>query len=245
MNKLSVLITGAGSGIGRAVAKKYSDSNADLILLGRDLHKLETTRSLCQKPTNSIQLFSVDVSVDEEVERFFIQKKLHFDIAINNAGIEGQIADTYDLTLKDYSQIVDINIKGLWHFLNKEVVFFRKNNIKGSIVNVASIAGTLGIPGSSLYTMTKHAVLGLTKSVALEQIQYGIRINAINPGAIDTPMLRRVFKDQDFVESLKQEPVNRAGTPEEVAEAIYWLASEKASYVVGHSLVVDGGVSID
>jgi NAD(P)-dependent dehydrogenase (short-subunit alcohol dehydrogenase family) len=238
-----VLITGAGSGIGKATAIKFAQKQSQLILVGRTLHKLNEVGDICKKLTNKVELVCLDLTNDAEVRSLFSEDR-EFDIAINNAGIEGVIADTVDLSVKDFDIIINNNVKSLWQCLSAEIRHLRSKRKAGNIVNVSSIAGILGIPQSSLYCMSKHAIIGLTKSVALEQIAHNIRINSICPGAVNTPMLERVMAPQKSDSYIKSQPIGRLADTVEIAEAIYWLASEKSSYVVGHSLVVDGGISV-
>jgi NAD(P)-dependent dehydrogenase (short-subunit alcohol dehydrogenase family) len=240
----SVLITGAGSGIGRAIAIAFAKEKASLILIGRNQAHLESLRQECSALGTTVESFCVDVTHENEVRDFFALNK-KFEIAVNNAGIEGKIGDTTELNLKDYDEVMNTNVRGLWQFLQAEVCMMRKNQIKGSIINISSVAGLIGFPNSSLYAASKHAVIGLTKAVALEQIRFGIRVNAVCPGAIHTPMLERVMGSDKVEGSLKNQPIGRIAQPSEVADAVVYLASDKASYVVGHSMVVDGGIAID
>jgi NAD(P)-dependent dehydrogenase (short-subunit alcohol dehydrogenase family) len=240
----TALITGAGSGIGRAIALAFAKEQANLILIGRNLPHLESLLKECRLLGVESEIFIVDVANENQVKEFFNKNK-KFDIAINNAGIEGKIGDTTELSLNDFDEVMRTNTRALWQFIQEEVLYFRKNKIKGSIVNISSIAGILALPNSSLYTASKHAVIGLTKTVALEQIRHGIRINSVCPGAVHTPMLQRVMGSEKIEGILKNQPIGRLAAPSEIAEAVLFLASEKASYIVGHSLVVDGGLSID
>jgi NAD(P)-dependent dehydrogenase (short-subunit alcohol dehydrogenase family) len=240
----TVLITGAGSGIGKAIALAFAKEQANLILVGRNQSRLETLARECKAFDVSIETFSVDVSNETQVREFF-SRNIKFEIAVNNAGIEGKIGDTAELSLKDFDEVMNTNVRGLWQFMQEEIKHFRQSNCKGAVVNVSSIAGILALPNSSLYVASKHAVIGLTKTVALEQIRYGIRINAVCPGAVHTPMLERVMGSTKIENILKNQPIGRIAAPSEIADAVMYLASERASYVVGHSLVVDGGLSVD
>lgn len=240
----TVLITGAGSGIGKAIALAFAKEKANLILIGRNQARLELLNQECAALGVAVETFSIDVTNENQVRDFFAENK-KFEVAVNNAGIEGKIGDTTELTLKDYDEVMNTNVRGLWQFLQAEVTVMRQNQIKGSIVNISSVAGLLAFPNSSLYAASKHAVIGLTKAVALEQIRFGIRVNTVCPGAIHTPMLERIMGPDKVQGILKNQPIGRIANPSEVADAVVYLASEKASYVVGHSMVVDGGISID
>lgn len=243
----TALITGAGSGIGKAIALAFAKEQANLILIGRNQSHLQSLADECKKLSVQCEVFIVDVANEAQVKDFFnkINKNHKFEIAVNNAGIEGKIADTAELNLSNYDEVMNTNVRGLWQFMQEEILHFRKNNIKGNIVNMSSIAGILALPNSSLYVASKHAVIGLTKTVALEQIRNGIRINAVCPGAVHTPMLERVMGSEKIENILKNQPIGRIAAPSEIADAVVYLASERSSYVVGHSLVVDGGISID
>jgi NAD(P)-dependent dehydrogenase (short-subunit alcohol dehydrogenase family) len=243
----TALITGAGSGIGKAIALAFAKEQANLILIGRNQSNLESLAEECKKLGVQCEVFILDVANEAQVKEFFINinKNHKFEIAVNNAGIEGKIADTIELNLGNYDEVMNTNVRGLWQFMQEEILHFRKNNIKGNIVNMSSIAGILALPNSSLYVASKHAVIGLTKTVALEQIRNGIRINAVCPGAVHTPMLERVMGSEKIENILKNQPIGRIAAPSEIADAVVYLASERSSYVVGHSLVVDGGISID
>ncbi len=249
------LITGAGSGIGRATAKLFYSQGANLILVGRQKSKLESLQSelskldLNEKSTNekgTVEIYSFDLSQTQQIDSLyqnFNKKDLIIDGYVNNAAIEGKIGSIDTLTLADFDECYNINVKSLWYSMQKQVQLFLKNKNQGTIVNISSIAGFKAIPESSLYVSSKHAVLGITKSVALEQIKHGIRVNAVCPGPVDTPMLDRIIADRKY----KYEnslPTKRSAKPEEIGEAILWLSSPKSSYVVGSSFVVDGGTTI-
>lgn len=239
-----ILITGSGSGIGRATALAFARHGSHLVLCGRNAANLGETGDLAQSAgAAQVDLEVVNLCEAAAVEALF-QRLDRFDVAVNNAGIEGRIDDTTHLTLADFDEVMNINVRALWHCLKLEVGLLRRLGRPGAIVNVSSVAGLIGIPTSSLYVASKHAVIGFTKAVALEQIRNGIRVNALCPGSVETPMLNRIFPTG--LESLgASHPIGRLATPDEMAEAILWLASEKSSYVVGHSLVVDGGRSIE
>jgi NAD(P)-dependent dehydrogenase (short-subunit alcohol dehydrogenase family) len=164
------------------------------------------------------------------------------DFAVNNAGIEGRMAPTHECTEENWDQTINVNLKGVWLCMKHEIALMLRQG-KGAIVNTASVAGLIGFPGLPAYVASKHAVIGLTKSAALENAKQGIRINAVSPGVIRTPMIDRVTGLDKSVEKAytDMEPVGRMGEPEEVAEAIVWLCSDAASFITGHALAVDGG----
>jgi len=168
------------------------------------------------------------------------------DYAVNNAGIEGSITPMIEYTEADWDAIIDINLKGVWLSMKAEIVQMQKNG-GGAIVNISSIGGLIGFPRMGPYVATKHGIIGLTKTAALEYAADHIRVNVICPGLIDTPMTERFVErmqaggiDAEQI-LLSLAPLKRRGTPEEIAEAAVWLCSDAASYVTGHSLIVDGG----
>jgi NAD(P)-dependent dehydrogenase (short-subunit alcohol dehydrogenase family) len=164
------------------------------------------------------------------------------DYAFNNAGIEGATAPTHECTEENWDKTIGINLKGVWLCMKNEIPQMIKQG-SGAIVNCASIAGLSGFVGLPAYTVSKHGIIGLTKTAALENAKAGIRINAVCPGVIHTAMVDRVTgKDKEVEKAyIAMEPVGRMGTAEEVAEAVIWLCSDAASFVTGHAMPVDGG----
>jgi len=175
--------------------------------------------------------------IRETIETF---KRL--DFAVNNAGIEGATAPTHECTEENWDKTISINLKGVWLCMKQEIPHMLKQG-KGAIVNIASIAGLVGFTGLPAYVVSKHGIVGLTKTAALEYAKQGIRINAVCPGVIRTAMVDRVTgKDKAAEKQFEaMEPVGRMGEPEEVAESIVWLCSDAASFITGHALAVDGG----
>jgi NAD(P)-dependent dehydrogenase (short-subunit alcohol dehydrogenase family) len=186
-----------------------------------------------------------DVSKSSDVDNMINQTIKTFgrlDFAVNNAGIEGASNPTHECTEENWDRTINVNLKGTWLCMRHEISVMLKQS-KGSIVNTASIAGLIGFPGLPAYVASKHAVIGLTKTAALENAKLGIRINAVCPGVIKTAMIDRVTGKDKTVEKAYEdmEPVGRMGSPAEVAEAIVWLCSDAASFVTGHAMAVDGG----
>ncbi len=242
INKQTVFISGASSGIGAATALLFAKQGANLILVGRRKEQLQKVAAEAESHGVQVSIFNCDINNTKEVKNIF-ESIQHLDIAINNAGIEGKINDTTLLEDEDYDLVMNTNVKALWHCMQEQIRWWRNRQVPGSIINVSSIAGIRGFAESSIYVASKHAVIGLTKAIALEQIRHGIRINSVSPGAIDTEMLRRIYPTNlDAVSRIL--PAKRVGESSEIAEAIVWLASQKSSYVVGHNLIVDGGKTI-
>jgi NAD(P)-dependent dehydrogenase (short-subunit alcohol dehydrogenase family) len=240
-----VMVTGAGSGIGRACALAFAKDGAAVVLVDRDeapgvqsAHMVETVGGLAA-------FFRVDVSrvdpvrqmVEEVIRRFG-----RIDVAVNNAGIEGPRANTVECSPEDWDSVLGVNLRGMWLCMKYQIPQMIKQG-GGAIVNCSSVAGKVGLPESPAYSASKHGVIGLTQTAALEFARANIRINAVCPGAIQTPMLDRYVRNDENIrrQLIASEPMGRFGNPSEVAEAVYWLASERASFITGISLPVDGG----
>jgi len=240
-----VIVTGAGSGIGRATALAFAREGAKVIVADRTPEKGEETAREIRKKKGSAAFGHCDVSKSADVQNMVkktIEMYGRLDCAFNNAGIEGISASTVECAEETWEQTIDINLKGVWLCMKHEIPEILKSG-GGSIVNCASIAGLVGFPGMPAYVASKHGVLGLTKTAALEYAKKGIRVNAVCPGVIQTPMIDRFTKGdrQAYAQLLQGEPVARIGKPEEIAEAVLWLCSDAASFVTGHPLVADGG----
>jgi len=186
-----------------------------------------------------------DVSSENDVKNL-LQKTIdmfgRLDCAFNNAGIEGKQASTSDCTNENWDQVINVNLKGVWLCMKNQIPQMLKQG-RGTIVNCSSIAGLIGFPGIPAYVASKHGVIGLTKTAALEYAKQNIRVNAICPGVVQTPMIDRFVHGEAQVRKqlTEKEPLGRVGEPDEIAAAALWLCSESASFVTGHSLVVDGG----
>ncbi|MGV0642046.1 SDR family NAD(P)-dependent oxidoreductase [Mycolicibacterium sp. XJ879] len=241
-----VLVTGAGSGIGRATACRFAKEGATVVVAGRRLEPLRETVSLIESDGGKAQAFQVDVTREDDVARLIDTIAIRnggLDAACNNAGVpgSGKPSDGYDLD--HWRHIVDTNLHGVWLSMKHEIAHMRANS-GGAIVNVASIAGIVGYYHSAPYTASKHGVVGLSRAAAIDHATEGIRVNAVCPGPILTPMLieakaARGPAADDFYQS--HIPMGRLGRPEEVAHAVVWLASTEAAYVTGQALAVDGG----
>jgi NAD(P)-dependent dehydrogenase (short-subunit alcohol dehydrogenase family) len=241
------LVTGAGSGIGRATALVFAREGAkvviaDIVVDGGE----ETVRQI--KAAGGEALFEkTDMAKAAEVEAM-VQKAVatygRLDCAHNNAGIEGATGRTADYREEDWDRVISINLTGVWFCMKYEIAQMLKQG-GGAIVNTASDAGLLGVPQMPAYVASKHGVVGLTKTAALEYAKAGIRVNAVCPGVIKTPMVERITGQRaGRAERMAAvEPVGRMGKPEEIAEAVVWLCSEAASFVTGLPMPVDGGIA--
>jgi NAD(P)-dependent dehydrogenase (short-subunit alcohol dehydrogenase family) len=238
-----VLVTGAASGIGQAAALRIAEEGA--ITIVADLQEVpgqQTVRQIEQAGGKAL-FIRVDVSRSEDVESAFRRiRELygHLDCACNNAGIDGDWADTLTCTPDNFDRVYQVNVKSVWLCMREEIALMLPQR-RGSIVNTASVAGHTGFVGYPAYTASKHAVMGLTKVAALEYAQQGIRVNAVCPGIIQTPLFERYSKKAPEVDYAAMEPVGRLGQSQEVAEAMLWLCSDDSSFVTGSGLVVDGG----
>jgi NAD(P)-dependent dehydrogenase (short-subunit alcohol dehydrogenase family) len=244
MNKPVVLITGALTGIGRATALAFAREGARIVISGRKENLGATLLKEIRDLGNEAEFIRADVSQEAEVKNLVDETVKRFgrlDVAVNNAGIEGIPGFIIDQTVENYQLIFNTNVLGVLLGLKHElkVMISQKS---GSIINLSSILGQRGTPGGGIYVASKHAIEGLTKTAAIESAPSGVRVNAVAPGPIDTEMLDRftgtVERKAAFVNNV---PMKRMGTPEEVAQIIVFLASEKATYLTGEIIGVDGG----
>ena len=239
------LVTGAGSGIGRASAQKFAQEGAKVIVADLVAEGGNETVRLIREAGGEATFVKTDVSQAKEVETLIsrtVETYGRLDCAHNNAGIEGGTAPIADYSEADFDRVISINLKGAWLCMKYEVIQMLKQGRGGAIVDTSSVAGLVGNPGITAYVASKHGLAGLTKAVALEYAQAGIRVNAVCPGQIDTPMIPRFASDpQVRAQLLALQPVNRLGTPQEVANAVAWLCSDEASFMTGVPMPVDGG----
>ena len=240
------LVTGGGSGIGRATAVAFARERAHVVIGNRNVERGEETVSIIHKAGGTASFLRTDVLVAAEIETLVqhaVKTCGRLDVAFNNAGIEGDVKPTViDHTEANFDAVMDVNVKGVWLSMKYEIPQMLKTG-GGAIVNCSSVAGVIGFPGIGVYSASKHAVIGLTKAAALEYSAKGIRINAVNPAVIDTEMVDRLADGMNVKKDDLStfHPIGRLGRVEEVAEAVLWLCSSKASFVTGHSLMVDGG----
>lgn len=241
------LVTGGGTGIGRAAALAFAKDGAKVVVSGRREKEGFETIALIKKEGGQGTFIKADMSKEADVETLVAQTVAAYgrlDAAFNNAGIEGEVGkQTHEQSVVNYRAVMDTNVLGVLLAMKHEIGAMLKNG-GGAIVNNASVGGLVGFPGASTYVASKHAVLGLTKTAALEYAKQGIRVNAVAPGGIETPMLNRFTggPGTDFFNQLAGlHPVGRLGRPEEIADAVLWLCSDNASFVTGLSLTADGG----
>ena len=240
------LVTGATSGIGRETAVLFAKAGAKVVVSGRrELEGMETVELI--RAAGGDGLFvKTDVSKASDVEALVqkaVEKFGRLDVAFNNAGIEGVWVPIVRQSEQDWDRTIAINLKGVWLCLKYEIRLMLKQGAGGAIVNMASVTGLVGGGGAAAYSASKHGVIGLTKSAALETSRSGIRVNAVCPGVIETPMEQRLFGSPAAHKSaIALHPIGRFGRPAEIAEAVVWMCSDRASFMTGQSLVLDGGL---
>lgn len=241
-----VLVTGGSTGIGRATALAFAQAGASVVVADVNDNEARKTVEQIVREDQKATFIHCDVSSSRDVENMtqeIIHRYGRLDCAYNNAGIEGQMAATPDCTEENWEKVLATNLKGVWLCMKYQIPQMLKQG-SGAIVNCASVAGLIGFPTLPAYVASKHGVVGLTKTAALEYARTGIRINVVCPGAILTPMLERVAHggEKDAQEKFSSlEPMGRIGKPQEIADAVLWLCSPRSSFVTGHSLAVDGG----
>jgi NAD(P)-dependent dehydrogenase (short-subunit alcohol dehydrogenase family) len=239
------LVTGAASGIGQATAVAFAREGARVAILDRTADALQPTAEAVRAAGGEGLVLACDIARPEQVEAAIAETVATFgrlDIAFNNAGVENVAAPVAEIALADWDRILDINLRGTFVCMKHEIAQMLRQG-GGVIVNTASGAGIRGVAGGASYAASKHAVIGLTKSAALDYATANIRVNAVLPGNIATPMMDR-FTGGDIQKAIDLEPVGRLGRPEEIAEAVLWMSADLGAFVTGAAISVDGGWSL-
>ncbi|HJZ64280.1 MAG TPA: SDR family oxidoreductase [Candidatus Acidoferrum sp.] len=244
-NKVA-LITGGTTGIGRDTAVLFAKEGAKVVFTGRREAEGNETLQLVRAAGGDGLFLKSDVSKASDVQSV-VQKTVEefgrLDVAFNNAGVEGVWMPLVDQTEENWDYVHNINLKGLWLCLKYEIQQMLKQGSGGAIVNMSSVAGLMGYAGSGIYVASKHGVIGLTKVAAIECAAAKIRVNAVCPAVIETPMAERAFADPEASKRvLGMHPLGRFGKPIEVAEAVFWLCSDKSSFTTGQYIAIDGGL---
>ncbi len=238
-------VTGAGTGIGRATALAFARGGASVVATGLSEQHVQETAHLIEEVGGRALAVKCDVTRTEDVQSALgktIEVFGRLDFAFNNAGVEQAITATADLTEEEWDRIVNINLRAVFVCMKYEIPLILEQG-GGAIINTSSGAGVKGFAGQAAYAAAKHGVIGLTRSAALDYASSKLRINAVCPGIIATPMMDRFTGGtaEGRQRVISQEPVGRMGQPEEIAAAVVWLCSEPAAFVVGHAMVIDGG----
>jgi len=239
-----IIITGGASGIGRATAKLFAEDRIRVVVADINEQGGEETVKMIKNAGGEASFIKTDVTVEKEVQAM-VEKTVEtygrLDYAFNNAGTEGVPSPLHLSTTEEWEHTMATNLSSVYYCLKHEIAYMVENG-GGAIVNTASIAGLGGTPMLVSYGASKHGVVSLTKSVALEYVSQGIRVNSVLPGAVNTPMLERCAKNEMTSDVIKNmAPSGEIAEPEDIAEAVLWLCSDKAKYVTGHAMIIDGG----
>jgi NAD(P)-dependent dehydrogenase (short-subunit alcohol dehydrogenase family) len=238
-------VTGAASGIGRATAVAFAAEGAHVAILDRSEEVLRDTAAAVEQMGGKVLVIACDVAQPEQVEAAVsrtIDTFGRLNIAFNNAGVENKAAPVADIELEEWDRILNINLRGTFVCMKHELAQMVRQG-SGVIVNTSSGAGIRGVAGGASYAASKHAIIGLTKSAALDYAKSNIRVNAVLPGNIETPMMDR-FTGGDIQKAIDLEPVGRLGKPQEIADAVLWMSADLGAFVTGAAISVDGGWSL-
>ena len=242
------LVTGAASGMGLAASKAFAASGASVVMV--DVNEEAVTNAAAELNAAGYSTIGIRCNVAniDEVKAMVDQAVATFgriDAAFNNAGVQSPVAETAIADPEDYDFVMDINLRGIWNCMKYELIQMKKQG-SGAIVNNSSLGGLVGIAERGIYHASKHGVVGLTKSAGLEYAPQNIRVNAICPGIIETPMVSGMLESQPeaMAELMKDVPIKRLGRAEEIADAVLWLCSPASTFVIGHALPVDGGYTV-
>lgn len=242
------LVTGAASGMGLATARAFVEAGASVAMADFREELIQAEAKKLTDAGHKVIAVRCDVSDDAQVQQMVERTVAAFgrlDAAFNNAGVMAKIIPTADSTRDEWDRVIGINLRGVWSSMKYELQQMERQG-SGAIVNNASVGALTGNPGIGSYIASKHGVVGLTRTAALEYIKKGIYVNAVNPGLIDTQVARDVVSGDEhaYNDIAKSVPIGRAGKPEEIAAAVLWLCSPGASYVVGQAITVDGGMTV-
>ena len=242
----AVIVTGAASGIGRATALAFAAEGAHLVLADVDDQQGAVTATQCRAAGAEVSFVKTDVTRSADCAALTaaaIDRFGRLDVAFNNAGINVAVTPIAELDEDEWLRILAVNLTGVFLCMKHQIAAMKRTG-GGAIVNTASVGGLIGTAGVTAYCATKHGVVGLTKSAALDHIKDGIRINSVCPGGTRTAMLENWFKNPEVERAaLAQTPIGRMAEPDEIARAVLFLASEDASFLVGHAMVADGGLT--
>jgi NAD(P)-dependent dehydrogenase (short-subunit alcohol dehydrogenase family) len=238
------IVTGGSTGIGHAAALRFAEEDSRVVLADVNVEDGLATVDEIEEMGGEATFVETDVSDPDDVQNMVdtaVDTYGGLDFAFNNAGVEGESVASSEQSLDNWEQVIDVNLKGVFMGMKAEIPAMLESG-GGAIVNTASIAGIVGFPELSPYVASKHGVIGLTKTAALEYSGEGVRVNAVCPGVIDTPMVERSSEEMDSIDqAIAATPLGRLGAPNEIGDAAVWLCSEESSFVTGEAMVVDGG----
>lgn len=242
------IVTGASEGMGLSTARAFAEAGASVVLADIQVEKAKAAAESLTKAGLTAMAVACDVSSEEQVAAM-VKKTVEtygkLDVAYNNAGLQTPQVPAAEMSYEDYDRTMAVNLRGTFICMKYEIPAMLQNG-GGAIVNCSSQGGVTGFPGQAAYIASKHGIIGLTRTAALDYAQRGIRVNAVCPGVIHTPMVDRLIGGNKEVEAAIKEmvPMGRMGTGEEIASAVLWLCSPGASFVTGHALIVDGGFTV-